>query len=64
MALKLLKHLNINKTSVIGWSDGGMTALIVASQNPDLVEKLVVFGAVSYFTQQDLLNYETVRDIA
>jgi pimeloyl-ACP methyl ester carboxylesterase len=30
---------------LVGWSDGGIIALIVALQRPDLVQKLVVIGA-------------------
>ena len=30
---------------LVGWSDGGIVALLVAIQRPDLVDKLVVIGA-------------------
>ena len=37
--------LNIRKASVVGFSDGGNIALILAFTRPDLVDKLVVSGA-------------------
>jgi pimeloyl-ACP methyl ester carboxylesterase len=41
----LLKHLKINKTNIVGWSDGGNTGLILAMKHPDKVKKLAVMGA-------------------
>lgn len=39
---QLLKHLNIEKCTVIGHSMGGKTAMKLADIAPDLVEKLIV----------------------
>lgn len=44
-AKKLLEHLGIKKTRVIGFSDGGFSAYKLAANFPDLVEKMVVIGA-------------------
>lgn len=41
----LLDSLGLKKVNVLGWSDGGNTALIMAMKYPSLVEKLVVMGA-------------------
>ena len=43
----LLDHLGITKASVVGWSDGGVTGLQMALDRPDLIEKVVAFGAHS-----------------
>jgi pimeloyl-ACP methyl ester carboxylesterase len=43
----LLDHLRIDQTSIIGWSDGGITALQLAMNYPARVSKLFVFGANS-----------------
>ena len=51
--------LNINKCSLLGWSDGGNTALIMAAKYPQLVDKLVVWGANAYFTDEDIEAYES-----
>jgi pimeloyl-ACP methyl ester carboxylesterase len=40
--------------SVLGWSDGGITGLIVAGRYPDLVRRLVVWGANAYILPSDM----------
>ena len=41
----LLQHLNIKDADVVGWSDGGNVALILAIRHPELVRRIVVSGA-------------------
>lgn len=41
----LLDTLHIGSTYVIGWSDGGINALLLAMRHPDKVIKLVSSGA-------------------
>ena len=41
----LLKQLHLEDVDVIGWSDGGNVALILAVRYPRLVRRLVVSGA-------------------
>ena len=41
----LLKYLKIQKTNIVGWSDGGNTGLTLAIKYPDKVKKLAVMGA-------------------
>lgn len=48
---------------MLGWSDGGNTALIAASKAVDQVEKLVVWGSNAYVTEKDLELYEKIRDV-
>lgn len=38
----LLKQLNISKTSVLGFSNGGTTAMQIAIRHPEVVNKLVI----------------------
>ena len=45
-----------------GWSDGGIVALWLAVKYPRLVEKLIVWGANSYFSAEDITAYEKSRD--
>lgn len=49
----------LEKISLVGWSDGGITALVVAVMYPHLVDKLVVFGSNAYVTQVDVENCES-----
>lgn len=44
-AVKLLDHLNLKKTIVIGFSDGGYGAFKLAAGFPEYVQKMVVIGA-------------------
>lgn len=40
-----LEKLNIPKTSILGWSDGGIIGLLFAIKHPEKVNKLVASGA-------------------
>jgi len=55
--------LQIDKYSLLGWSDGGITALIAASKAVNSVEKLVVWGSNAYVTTKDIELYEKIRDV-
>src|SRR5882757_2973678 len=41
----LLDSLHIDSCFVVGWSDGGINALLLAQRNPKKIKKLVVIGA-------------------
>ncbi|MGZ4780201.1 MAG: alpha/beta fold hydrolase [Thermoanaerobaculia bacterium] len=41
----LLEQLKVRDADVVGWSDGGNIALILAVRHPDLVRRVVVSGA-------------------
>lgn len=41
----LLDHLNTGPVSVVGWSDGGIEALLLGIRHPDKVTKLVAMAA-------------------
>ena len=40
-----LDKLNIPKTNILGWSDGGIIGLLLAIKHPEKVDKLVTSGA-------------------
>jgi len=42
---KFIDSLKLDSAYVIGWSDGGNTALILASQRPDKIKRVLVCGA-------------------
>lgn len=64
VAAQLIKQLGYGKYSVIGWSDGGITGLVLAAMYPDRVEKLVAFGSQAYVTDIDIKLIEATRDIS
>ncbi|KAG1667596.1 Valacyclovir hydrolase [Nymphon striatum] len=55
--------LGFEKFSLVGWSDGGITSLIIASRFQSAINKMVVFGANSYVSKKDVDLYEGIRDI-
>nr|XP_046247567.1 valacyclovir hydrolase isoform X2 [Scatophagus argus] len=63
-AVDLMKALGFGRFSLLGWSDGGITALIAAAKNPDLIRKMVVWGSNAFVSQHDLQLYDAVRDVS
>jgi pimeloyl-ACP methyl ester carboxylesterase len=61
---KLIDILNLDSAYVIGWSDGGIAALILSVKRPDKIKKILVSGAnytknayvSSDFTKKDTLQ--------
>ncbi|ACU64541.1 alpha/beta hydrolase fold protein [Chitinophaga pinensis DSM 2588] len=45
---KLLNELKLDSVDVLGWSDGGITGLILAMCHPEKVKKLAAMGANLY----------------
>ncbi|XP_073534799.1 valacyclovir hydrolase [Phyllobates terribilis] len=62
-AVDLMQALNLKKFSLLGWSDGGITAVIAAGSYPSVVNKLVIWGANAYVTEEDLALYNAVKDV-
>ncbi|XP_057554919.1 valacyclovir hydrolase isoform X3 [Hippopotamus amphibius kiboko] len=57
-AVDLMKALKFKKVSLLGWSDGGITALIAAARYPSCIHKMVIWGANAYVTDQDEELYQ------
>lgn len=49
----LSQTLKFQQVSLLGWSDGGITALIAAAKYPSYIHKLVIWGANAYVTEED-----------
>jgi len=58
----IMDALDIKKFSVLGWSDGGISGMILAALFPDSVRSLVIWGANSYVSKEDVECYEAIRD--
>jgi pimeloyl-ACP methyl ester carboxylesterase len=62
--IALAKHLNHESISIMGLSDGGVTAITTALNRPELVDKIVLLGANYHFdsypdaTRNFIANYE------
>lgn len=50
----LMQHLSFPHFSVLGWSDGGISSLMLASMYPESIRRLVVWGANAYLTEEDV----------
>ncbi|XP_044741362.1 valacyclovir hydrolase-like [Chrysoperla carnea] len=64
LAAELMNKLNIPKYSLVGWSDGGITSLILAAKNPERIEALVEWGANSYIIKEELEGLKKIRDVS
>ena len=60
----LMKQLDIPKYSLLGWSDGGNVAAIIAAKYPDSILKLIMWGSNSFVTPEEYKSYLAVRDIS
>ena len=60
----VMQALSFKKFSILGWSDGGVSAIILAALFPESVENLVVWGANAYLTKDDIVLFEKTRDIS
>merc|ERR1712217_411899 len=58
-----MEKLGIRQYDVMGWSDGGISGVILAAKHPDVVRKLVIFGANPAVTKADVDMTEATRDI-
>nr|XP_056710940.1 valacyclovir hydrolase [Euleptes europaea] len=63
-AVDLMQALKFQKFSLLGWSDGGITALIAAAKYPHLIHKMVIWGANSSVTAEDMKLYNAIRDVS
>jgi valacyclovir hydrolase len=61
-AAKVMEKLGCDAYHVIGWSDGAISATLLAAKYPQLVQKLVVFGIQATITKEDVDMYEGMRD--
>ena len=49
-AIKVLERLDVPpKAHFVGWSDGGVVAMLVALRRPDLIDRLVLIGTNFHF---------------
>lgn len=63
-AVDLMKTLKFKKVSLLGWSDGGITALIAAAKYPSYIHRMVIWGANAYVSEEDEMIYQGIRDVS
>ncbi len=52
------------RVHLLGWSDGGITALVMAAAHPEVVDRVVVWGSNSYISDTDMKLVSQVRDVS
>lgn len=55
----LMTALGFTKFSALGWSDGGITCMLLAATYPEMVDRLVIWGSNSYILPEELEIYES-----
>ena len=63
-AVGVMQGLGFDKFSLLGWSDGGVSAILAAAKYPQNVENLVIWGANAYVSKTDIELVENTRDVA
>jgi len=64
VAMKFMQSIGHEKFSVLGWSDGGITALFMAAMFTRNIEKMVAHAANAYFEDEDIEMILQVRDVS
>lgn len=59
VANTLMQSLSFPNYSILGWSDGGITGLIMGAKFNNLIDKLVIWGANSYILPNEVEIYES-----
>lgn len=62
-AVEFMKSLGHSKFSIIGWSDGGITALFMAGMYTKNIYKMAAHAANAYFTAEDMEMIHQVKDV-
>ena len=62
-AHQVMKSLGYDKYFVLGWCDGGITAIYLAALFPDAVKGLVLWGSRVRYTEYELEIAEAGRDV-
>ena len=57
----LMEAIGCQFYAVGGWSDGAIVSLLLTLQQPQRVEKLVIWGGNAYLAFEDVEAYETTR---
>ena len=62
-AHQVMKSLGYDKYFVLGWCDGGITAIYLAALFPDAVKGLVLWGSRVRYTEYEVEMAESCRDV-
>jgi len=60
----LMKTLGHEHYSLVGWSDGAITSLIMAALFPNRVKKIVCFAGNAYYTKDEVDGLVGLKDVS
>ena len=60
----IMRALDYDSYNLIGWSDGAIASMFLASRERARVNRLILVAGNSFFTHEELLFYEKVRYVA
>jgi len=63
-AAGFMRAVGLERASVVGWSDGGILALYLAREHPELVQRLALIGAAAHVTGYDPAFYNQAREMS
>jgi proline iminopeptidase len=55
----LRRHLKLEKVNAIGWSNGAMNLLVLASERPDILTSAIFVHGVASYGPEDLKSFST-----
>lgn len=64
VAAELMEQLGHRTYSLVGWSDGAITSLIMAAKFPDRIDRSVVYAGQAYYTPEDMKMLGKVADLS
>jgi pimeloyl-ACP methyl ester carboxylesterase len=53
--IALMRHLGIERAHMLGWSYGGLIAMLIAIEHPELVDRIATYGSL-YGAPQDAIR--------
>ena len=59
----VMRALGFEQFSLMGWSDGGNSAVILAASEPVAIRKMVIWGGNSFITDEDMQLYERTKNV-
>lgn len=59
-----MKKIGFSEFSLLGWSDGGISGMILSAKYDKVVKKLIIWGSNAYVIEEELKIYEKIRDIS
>ncbi|KAF5300499.1 hypothetical protein FQA39_LY02298 [Lamprigera yunnana] len=63
VAVRLMDMIGVKKYSLLGWSDGGVSSLIISAKYPEKINHLIIWGSNARIMQEDIDACEKIRDI-